>query len=147
MGKTELIRLLNEEAQSRGTTTKIKSKNAIFEFWELQTSSFEPEKLAIFSQSFLQSSEPFHRYLLIVTDSSREDVNQITYALKFLRTSFPDTRIAIIANKQDQGNTLSKTHIEKMINLPTLEISATIPQNRSRLVNFLSYLLGFDVGL
>jgi signal recognition particle receptor subunit beta len=147
VGKTNLIRLLDKDAESRGTSTILKSSNTVFEFWELQTSSSKPENLEIFSRSFLQRSEPFNRYLLIVTDSTREDVNQIKYSLGFLRKSFPNTRLAIIANKQDMHESLSKTHIEKMTKLPTLEISTKDPQHRSRFVNFLSYLIGFDVGL
>lgn len=145
VGKTELIGLLNDKTESNGLATKLRSKDADFVFWEFQTSSSTPEKLEIFSRSFLQNSKPFHRYLLIVTDSTVDDVNRIKYSLRFLRALFPDTRFAIIANKQDLGGSLSKPHIEKMMNLPTLEISAIDFQNRSRLVNFLSYLTDSEI--
>jgi signal recognition particle receptor subunit beta len=147
VGKTELIQLLNDKAEINGLTTKLKSKESAFVFWEFQTSSSAPEKLEIFSRSFLQNSKPFHRYLLIVTDSTVDDVNRIKYSLRFLRESFSDTRFAIIANKQDLDGSISKSRIEKMTNLPTLEISAIDPQNRSRLVNFLSYLTDSEIAL
>ena len=147
VGKTELIQLLNDKAEVNGLTTKLRSNESVFAFWEFQTSSSAPEKLEIFSRSFLKNSKPFHRYLFVVTDSTLDDVNRIKYSLRFLRESFPDTRFAIIANKQDLDESLSKSRIEKMTNLPTLEISAINPENRSRLVNFLSYLANFDTGL
>jgi signal recognition particle receptor subunit beta len=147
VGKTELIHLLNDKAESNGIATRLKSNDFDFAIWELQTSSSAPEKLEIFSKSFLRNSRPFHRYLLIVTDSTREDVSHIKYSLRFLRESFPETRFAIVANKQDLDESLSKSHIEKMTNLPTLEISAIDPENRTRLVNFLSYLIGSYTGL
>ncbi|MFW9886803.1 MAG: GTPase domain-containing protein [Candidatus Thorarchaeota archaeon] len=147
VGKTELIHLLNDKAESSGIATRLKSKDFDFAIWELQTSSSTPEKLEIFSRSFLRDSRPFYRYLLIVTDSTKEDVSHIKYSLRFLRESFPETRFAIVANKQDLDESLSKSHIEKMTNLPTLEISAIDPENRTRLVNFLSYLIGSYTGL
>ncbi|MFX0055360.1 MAG: hypothetical protein ACFFAX_10695 [Promethearchaeota archaeon] len=147
VGKTQLIQLLNDDAESSGITTKLKSKDFVFTFWELQTSSSAPEKLEIFARSFIQNSRPFHRYLLIVTDSTSEDVNRIKYSLRFLRESFPDTRFSIVANKQDLDGSLNKSRIETMTNLPTLEISAMNPENRIRLVNFLSYLIESDTGL
>jgi signal recognition particle receptor subunit beta len=147
VGKTGIIQLLNDKAESNGITTRLKSKNCVFVFWELQTSSFSPEKLEIFSRSFLQNSKPFHRYLLIVTDSTVEDVNRIKYSLRFLRESFPDTRLAVVANKQDLNGSLSRLRIEKMTSVPTLEISAIDYSNRSRLVNFLSYLTDSEIEL
>jgi signal recognition particle receptor subunit beta len=147
VGKTEIIRLLRKNSESQGLITKLKSSNSEFIFWEHQTSSVEPQRLEIFSRSFLQNSEPFHRYLLIVTDSKRESIDQVKYSLGFLRESFPDTRFAIVANKQDLEGSLGKSRIEKTTRYPTLAITATDPKNRPRLVNFLSYLVGFDVGL
>ncbi|MFX1369901.1 MAG: Rab family GTPase [Promethearchaeota archaeon] len=147
VGKTSLIRLLNKEIEGADKPITINSKDAVYVFWELQTSSFEPQRLEIFARSFIMNSKPFHRYLLIVTDSTMEDVTRVKYSLGFLRESFPDTRFAIVANKQDKSDSLGKTQIEKMTRLPTLEISAADTQNRSRLVNFLSYLLGSDASL
>jgi signal recognition particle receptor subunit beta len=147
VGKTSIIRLLNGDSGDYGVRTVLESSEAVFIFWELQTSSFEPQRLEIFARSFIRNSKPFHRYLLIVTDSTREDVNRVRYSLRFLREAFPDTRFAIVANKQDLNDSLAKTHIEKLTKLPTLEISATDTQNQSRLINFLSYLIGFDVRL
>ncbi|MFW9848265.1 MAG: hypothetical protein ACFFF4_03950 [Candidatus Thorarchaeota archaeon] len=147
VGKTELMRLLDVKAKRKGIRTSLKTKKADIVFWEFQTSSIKPEKLEIFARSFLQESKPFHRYLLMVSDSTLEDINQIKYGLQYLRNLFTDTRLAIIANKQDLESSLPKSRIEKMTNLPTLEISTLDPQNRSKLVNFLSYLTGFDIGL
>ncbi len=147
VGKTELIRLLDMKAENTGIRIPLKTKKADIIFWEFQTSSINPEKLEIFARSFIQESKPFQRYVLIVSDSTMEDVNKIKYALQHLKRLFPDTRLAVVANKQDLESSLPKSRIETMTNLPTLEISTKDPQNRSRMVNFLSYLTGFDTGL
>ena len=84
---------------------------------------------------------------MIVSDSSAEDVNQISYSMRFLRKQFPKTRFAIIANKQDLQERLNRTRIEKLTNLPTLELSATKREQRGRLVNFISYLTAKRTGL
>jgi signal recognition particle receptor subunit beta len=147
VGKTSIVRLLDESVKSPGTTYVVSTKDTIYTFWELQTSSYEPTKLEVFSSSFLRGSAPFDRFLLITTDSTREDVDEIKYSLRFLRESFPDTRFAIIANKQDFADRLSASRIEKMTNLPTLETSAIDISQRNRLVNFISYLIGSDSGL
>lgn len=147
VGKTSIVHLLDEGAKSRGTTYVVSVKDTVYTFWELQTSSYEPTKLEVFSSSFLRGGEPFDRFLFIITDSTREDVNGIKYSLRHLRELFPDTRFAIIANKQDLADRLQAFRIEKMTNLPTLEISAIDTSHRSRLVNFISYLIGSDSGL
>lgn len=147
VGKTTIVHLIDETIESRGTTYTIETDNIVYTIWELQTSSYEPERLGVFSSSFLNGSTPYDRYLLIVTDSTNEDVNQINYSIQYLRDLFPKTRFAIIANKQDLTERLHRTKIERMTNLPTLELSATEKDQRSRLVNFISYLLESESGL
>ncbi|MHA2601679.1 MAG: Rab family GTPase [Candidatus Thorarchaeota archaeon SMTZ1-83] len=147
VGKTSIVRLLDRGARSRGTTYLVDAKDTVYTFWELQTSSYEPTKLEVFSSSFLRDSEPYNRYLFVITDSTRADVNGVKYSLRFLRESFQNTRFAIIANKQDLPDRLPASRIETMTNLPTLEISAIDASQRSRLVNFISYLIESDPGL
>jgi GTPase SAR1 family protein len=147
VGKTSIVRLLDSNVESRGTTYKIETEDILYIIWELQTSSDEPQKLAVFSTSFLNKSPEFNRYLLIVSDSSNEDVYRIKYSLKFLRRAFPNTRLAIIANKQDLEDRFSSKRIEKMTKLPTLELSAINQAHRGRLINFVSYLIDSDAGL
>jgi signal recognition particle receptor subunit beta len=147
VGKTSIVRLLDEDAENRGTTYQIETEDILYTIWELRTSSSEPQRLAVFATSFLNKSPEFYRYVIIVTDSSNEDVYRIKYSLRFLRGTFPDTRLAIIANKQDLDNRLSRRRIEKMTRLPTLELSAIEFSHRDRLLNFISYLIGSDTGL
>jgi GTPase SAR1 family protein len=146
VGKTSIVHLIDETLESRGTTFVIETHDIIYTIWELQTSSSEPERLAVFSASFLDESKAYSRYVLIVSDSSVEDINQISYSMRFLRKQFPKTRFAIIANKQDLQERLNRTRIEKMTNLPTLELSATEKAQRDRLVNFISYLIAKRTG-
>jgi len=146
VGKTTIVRLLERDVKSRGTTYEIQTEDISYTIWELQTSSAEPQKLGVFSTSFLKQSQPFNRYVIIVSDSSIEDANKIKYSVEFLRSIFPDTRLAIIANKQDLKDRLSSRRIEKMTRLPVLELSAINRMHRERLINFLSYLLESDTG-
>ena len=83
----------------------------------------------------------------MVSDSSVDDVNKIKYSVKFLRQTFPNTRLAIIANKQDLEDRFSRVRIEKMTKLATLELSAIDQTHRDRLVSFISYLIESDTGL
>jgi GTPase SAR1 family protein len=147
VGKTSIVSLLDDDAENRGTTYQIETEDILYTIWELRTSSSEPQRLAIFATSFLNKSAEFYRYVIIVTDSSNEDVYRIKYSLKFLRKTFPDTRLAIIANKQDLDDRFSSRRIEKMTRLPTLELSASDPNHRDRLLNFISYLIDSDSGL
>ncbi len=147
VGKTTIVKLLDEDARSRGTTYQIETEDISYTIWELQTSSIEPQRLEVFATSFLKSSPTFNRFVIIVTDSAIEDVNKIKYSVKFLRRTFPYTRLAIIANKQDLEERISKRRIEKMTKLPTLELSAIKQFHRGRLVDFISYLIDDDSGL
>ncbi len=147
VGKTTVIKMLDQNIESQGTTYHLDTKELAYTIWELQTSSHEPERLGVFSESFLKQSMPFNRFVIIVSDSSKNDVDKITYSVKFLRQKFPDSRLAIIANKQDMENRLSKIKIERLTKLPTLELSAINQAHRERFLNFLSYLIESDLGL
>ena len=147
VGKTTIIKLLDEKIEGRGTTYQLSTEDIMYTIWELQTVSSEPEKLSIFSTSFLEQSLPYNRFVIIVSDSTQEDVSKITYSLKFLRQTFPNTRLAIIANKQDLENRMPAKQIERMNNVPTLELSAMDQTNRNRLLSFISYLIEADTGL
>jgi GTPase SAR1 family protein len=147
VGKTEIVKLIDAKAESRGTTYQLDTQQILYTVWELQTDSSEPERLEIFSVSFLKKSSPYNRFVIIVTDSSREDSNKIRYSMKFLRETFPKTRLAIIANKQDLENRISAKQIEKMAKLPTLPLTAIDQTQRKRLLNFISYLIESDTGL
>lgn len=147
VGKTTIVKLLDDEAKSRGTTYQIKTEDISYTVWELQTSSSEPQRLEVFATSFLKNSPPFNRFVVIVSDSSKEDVNKIKYSVNFLRQVFPNTRLVVIANKQDLEDRFSSRRIEKMTKLPTLELSAIDQSHRDRLLNFISYLIESDTGL
>ena len=147
VGKTEIIKLLDKNAESRGTTYQIDTGRISYTIWELQTMSSEPERLGVFATSFLDQTSSYNRFVIIVTDSTREDVNKIVYSIKFLRRTFPNTRLAVIANKQDLENRLPGKQIEKMTKLPTLHLSAIDRTHRQRLLNFISYLIETDTGL
>ena len=58
VGKTSVVHLIDETLESRGTTFVIETHDIIYTIWELQTSSYEPERLAVFSASFLDESKP-----------------------------------------------------------------------------------------
>jgi len=146
VGKTSIVKLLDESIESRGTSYRIETDDVIYTIWELQTSSFEPQRLAVFATSFLKNSPKYDRFVVIVSDSSKEDVNKIKYSISYLRQTFPDTRLVIIANKQDVEDRFSGRRIEKMTKLPTLELSATNQLHRDRLLNFVSYLIKSDTG-
>ena len=147
VGKTSIIHLIDDKIEDRGTTFLKDTDDVVYTFWELQTSSYEPEGLVVFSKSFLNESTPYYRYLLIVSDSTDENVTQISYSLRYLMELFPKTRFAIIANKQDLPSRESRLRIEKMTHLPTLELIAIEENQRNKLVNFISYLLESESGL
>lgn len=147
VGKTTIIKLLNEKIEGRGSTYELSTEEIMYTIWEFQTASYEPEKLGIFSISFLEQSSPYNRFVIIVSDSTRDDVGKITYSLKFLRKTFPNTRLAIIANKQDLENRIPAKQIEQKNNVPTLDLSAKNQTNRNRLISFISYLIDSDTGL
>ncbi len=147
VGKTTIVKLLDKDAKGRGTTYQLEAENISFTIWELRTSSFEPQMLGVFSTSFLNKSPKFNRYVIVVSDSSKEDVYKIKYSVKFLRRAFPNTRLAIIANKQDLEERFSSRRVERVTKLPTLELSAIDQTQRGRLLNFISYLIESDTGL
>jgi signal recognition particle receptor subunit beta len=147
VGKTTIVKLLNKEIESQGTTYQLSTGDILYTIWELQTSSFEPARIEVFSKSFLEASHPYYRFVIIVSDSSKEDVNKISFSLNYLRQIFQKTRLALIANKQDLEGRLPSKHIEKMVKVPTLGLSAIKQSHRNRLLNFVAYLIEEDTGI
>ena len=137
VGKTTIIKLLDENAESRGTSYQIETEDIVYTAWELQTSSSEPQRLAVFATSFLKNSPEFDRFVIIVSDSSKEDVNKIKYSLKFLRQTFPDTRFAIIANKQDVPGALSPSQVKSILGIETHGLTAINPTCKQTLFKIL----------
>ncbi len=58
-----------------------------------------------------------------------------------LKEFSPDANFCVIANKQDLEKTLDPTAAMKFLELPTIGISAIMPEHREALINFLNEFL------
>lgn len=74
--------------------------------------------------------------VMLVTDSSREDVEKSKALVADLQSKMKGARIIAIANKQDEANRLNATQVEKLLNVKTYPMVA-IESRRAAMVNII----------
>jgi small GTP-binding protein len=82
--------------------------------------------------------------VLIVTDSTKENVEKSKFFLDIIRSETPDAKYAVIANKQDLEKTLEISEIEKILGIKTFSLIATNCQNNSQMIKIVANLLNVE---
>ncbi|MHA1371657.1 MAG: ADP-ribosylation factor-like protein [Promethearchaeota archaeon] len=75
--------------------------------------------------------------ILLVTDSTRTDIDKAKKILNDLRTKSNGAKIIAIANKQDQSNRLNATQIQKILQVKTYPMIAIEKSRKKALVNII----------
>ncbi len=91
------------------------------------------ERFKLLWDDFLKGSS----LVMVVTDSTREDVEKARNVVDDLQTKMKGAKIIAIANKQDQANRLGAMQIEKILKVKTYPMVATEATRRSAMVNIL----------
>jgi len=83
--------------------------------------------------SFVQNSN-----LIVFVVTKFRDMLRCKQLIPKLQELTPNTEFCVIANKQDLEESLNPTAAMKFFELPTIGISAVMPEHRDALVNFLN---------
>jgi small GTP-binding protein len=95
------------------------------------------EQFKFLWKSFIKESDA----VLIVTDSSTENVEESKFFIDLKSTQVPYARAAIIGNKQDLANALSIDKIEAVTNLRTYPMIANRKENRNKMIRIIADVL------
>ncbi|HME51286.1 MAG TPA: ADP-ribosylation factor-like protein [Candidatus Lokiarchaeia archaeon] len=73
--------------------------------------------------------------VMVVTDSSRDDVEKSKDTVKSLQTKLQGSKIIAIANKQDEANKLNAMQVEKILGVKTYPMIATESTRRNAMIS------------
>ncbi|MFX1394355.1 MAG: hypothetical protein ACFFAH_12380, partial [Promethearchaeota archaeon] len=79
--------------------------------------------------------------VLLITDSSLENVEKSKFFLELIKEESPDAHTAVIGNKQDLGDALKPQQIEKILGLKTYSMIATDSENRNKMIQIIADIL------
>ncbi len=92
-------------------------------------------------KSFIKGSDS----ILIVTDSTPQNIDQSKFFLELIEKEVPYARSAIIANKQDLSGAMTPEEIENILNLRTYPMIANRVENREKMIMIIADILDINV--
>lgn len=140
VGKTTISRLIKADeipmqhiATINGEVSTIKIANLQFLLWDFAGQ----EQFSLLWNRFIRGSDA----VLIISDSTIENVDKNKFFLELIRKESPYASIALIANKQDRTNALKTDEIEKLISIKTYSMIAIDVNNRLKMMQIIADLL------
>nr|MDO8079787.1 ADP-ribosylation factor-like protein [Candidatus Freyarchaeota archaeon] len=135
VGKTTILRLLREEELPKDHIPTIgvgikgvkgaKIGNTSLICWDLAGQ----ERFELTWDKFIRDSS----LIIIVTDSTLENVVKSRYFVRLIREAEPEANIFSIANKQDLPNALPPEKVSQILEAETYGLVAIDPMNRMKL--------------
>ena len=98
------------------------------------------EQFIFLIEEFIVASD----VILLVTDSTSENIEKSKYFLEILKTRTPDVNIGVIANKQDLIKAMDAKAIEKILGFKTYSMIATDPINQKKMIQIIAELLNMS---
>jgi len=140
VGKTTTTRLIRSEEiptehipTISGEVSTIKIGKLQFLLWDFAGQ----EQFSFLWNKFIRGSDG----VLIITDSTIENVEKSRFFLDLIKNEAPNTHAAIIGNKQDLPGALPVAEIEKILGTKTYKMVAIDPNNREKMINIIADIL------
>ncbi len=141
VGKTTITKLIKADEiptehipTISGEISTIKIGKLHFYLWDFAGQ----EQFSFLWPQFLKGSDA----VLLVTDSTLNNIDKSRYFLKLVKNEVPNARFAVIANKQDIPNSLSTLEIESFLNLEKVHgMIAIDPNNRIKMLSIIAEVL------
>ncbi len=133
--KNEVIPIKHEPSMTKDIVT-IKIGSYYFQAWDFTSR----EQFNFLWSEFVKGSDA----VLLVTDSTLENVEKSKSFLEIISNNAPHAPIAVIANKQDRFNAIEPEQIEKILGLKTYSIVAKDPNNKERILEIIMNILNIN---
>ncbi|TFG22989.1 MAG: GTP-binding protein [Promethearchaeota archaeon] len=98
------------------------------------------EQFSFLIEDFIKGSDA----ILLVTDSTSENVEKCKHFLETIKSQGTNTSIAVIANKQDLIQAMDVKEIEKILGFKTYSMIATDPINKNKMIQIIADLLSMN---
>ncbi len=146
VGKTTTTQLIKDQEipmqhipTITGKIATIKIGKLIFQLWDFAGQ----EQFSYLWNNFIQGSDA----VLIITDSTLENVEKSRYFLEIIKSEAPYANSAVIGNKQDLDGALGIQKIEEIIGLKTYSMVAIDPNNREKMILIISDILEINTNI
>ena len=143
VGKTTITNLIRAEEIPNvhiptitGKVSTIKIGKLYFHLWDFAGQ----EQFSYLWNEFIYGSDA----VLIITDSSLENVEKSKYFVELIKDQCPNAHSAVIGNKQDLSDALSIKKIEEKMGLRTYSMIAIEPNNREKMIQIIADILDMN---
>ena len=140
VGKTTITKLIKADEipmqhipTITGDIATIKIGKLHFHLWDFAGQ----EQFSYLWNNFIKGSDA----VLLITDSSLENVEKSKYFLEIIKEQAPYAQSAVICNKQDLKNAMNSVLIEKILNLKTYSMIANDSNNRDKMIQIIADVL------
>ncbi|MBY9004403.1 MAG: GTP-binding protein [Candidatus Lokiarchaeota archaeon] len=116
-----------------GKISNVKIGRLFFYLWDFAGQ----EQFSYLWNDFIVGSDA----VLIITDSTLENVEKSRFFIELIKQSAPYAHIAVIGNKQDQSSALDVERIEKILGIKTYKMIAIDPNNRVKMIQIIADIL------
>ncbi|MFX0156139.1 MAG: ADP-ribosylation factor-like protein [Candidatus Hodarchaeota archaeon] len=140
VGKTTITKLIKADEipmqhipTITGDIATIRIGKLHFHLWDFAGQ----EQFSYLWNNFIKGSDA----VLLITDSSLENIEKSKYFLDLIREQAPKAQAAVIGNKQDLKGALNPVQIEKILGLKTYSMIALDPNNRDKMIQIIADIL------
>ena len=140
VGKTTIIKLIKADEipmqhipTITGDIATIRIGKLHFHLWDFAGQ----EQFSYLWNNFIKGSDA----VLIITDSTLENVEKSKYFLELIKDQAPNAQSAVIGNKQDLKSAMNPVQIEKVLGLKAYSMIALEPQNRDKMIQIIADVL------
>ncbi|TFG08107.1 MAG: GTP-binding protein [Promethearchaeota archaeon] len=143
VGKTTIKNLIKKDQLPLQHIPTISGDIATVKIGNLEFRLFDfagQEQFKYLWKGFIKGSNA----VLIVTDSSPENVEKSRFFLKLVNEEAPYARSAIIGNKQDLKDAMKVEDIENILGLKTYPMIANLKENRDKMIHIIAEILDMN---
>lgn len=140
VGKTTTTRLIKAEEIPTEHIPTITGDIATIKIGKLQYNLWDfagQEQFSYIWGNFIKGSDA----VLLITDSSLENVEKSKFFLELIKSDAPNARSAAIGNKQDLPSALPIDKIEEILGIKTYAMVAVDPNNREKMIQIIADVL------
>jgi len=140
VGKTTISKLIRAEEipmehvpTMTGDILTIKIGKLHFHLWDFAGQ----EQFSFLWPQFIQDSDA----VLIVSDSTIQNIDKSKFFIDLVKREVPNTRLSVIANKQDLPGVIEPANIEKLLGVKVYRMIAVDPENRGKMIRIIGEIL------
>ena len=143
VGKTTIKRLIRLDEIPLQHIPTISGDIATIRIGKLEFRLFDfagQDEFKYLWKGFLKGSHA----VLVVTDSTPRNIEKSRFFMDLIQSEVPNTRSAIVGNKQDLRNAMTVEEIEELLNMKTYPMVANKSENRDKMIRIIAEVMDIN---